>query len=146
MTMRIASILLLSALALSARAQPAYPTVGKEAQKARDADRRLILETELQAERAELEKARDAFDTGAPGEREATVHRHLENVKALQRELGSKATPPDTGPVRAVLKATRAAASNGAPGRFWDPYQRTPDAADSGTAPNSPTAPRRDIP
>lgn len=141
MTNRLISILLLSALPLCASAQPAYPVVGKAEQKARDDDRRAILQDELATERAALAKAQAALDAGATPERAAGVHRHAENVKALLRELdGSSGRRGAAEPVRAVARATRPAASTNTasarnPARFWDPYNRTPDTTDFSTTP-----------
>lgn len=141
MTNQLISILLLSALPLCAPAQPAYPVIGKAEQKARDDERRTILQDELATERAALARAQAALDAGASEERAAGVHRHAENVKALLRELdGSSGRRAAPEPVRAMVKAARPAASTNTasarnPARFWDPYNRTPDSTDFSTTP-----------
>jgi hypothetical protein len=140
MNTRIAFIFALSACALCAHAQPGYPVVSKAAQKARDDDRQTILETELQAESEALAKAQSVLAHGASPDREAEVHRHQENVKALRRELASvtgKPLPRD--PVRVVVRAapaapTAPASSDSEPSRFWNPYNRASDTTDFSTA------------
>lgn len=114
--------------------QPApYPIIDQATQKARDIDRRHILETELQAEHQELAKAQASLATGATQERAADVHRRLENIKSLQRELdgvaGKQRVPRES--LRVVVKAQRPATStqrnmNG-PAAFWNPYNRSAD-------------------
>lgn len=130
MTTRIATIFVLSTLALCAQAQTGYPVVDKLSQKARDDDRREILTTELQAEREALAKAQAAPDAAA-------AHRHSENIKALQRELGIANGRPAASEFRrdeiapAVVRVVREPAARPAPEgrapRFWDPYNRAPD-------------------
>jgi hypothetical protein len=130
---RLLPILLLSILPMYAQAQAVYPTVGKAEQKARDDDRRVILQDELGAEKESLAKAQAQFDAGPTTEREADVHRHVENVKALQRELdGSAGQHVTHEPAHVVVKATRATlntepASTRSAARFWDPYNRAPE-------------------
>lgn len=121
-----------------------FPVVDPATQKARDDDRRQILETELQAERLELVKAQAALAVAPTQERAADVHRHLENIKALQRELGGAAgrqqAPRES--VRVVVKAERPAISTprntkGA-AAYWNPFNRAPDpevTADLSTTP-----------
>lgn len=131
-------ILLLNGMARSAQAQQSYPVVNQATQRERDADRRLILETELQAERGELAKAQAALDASPTQERKADVHRHVENEKALQRELDGVAGEPREArtPARAIVKAMRTAATsaNKSP-RFWDPYHRAPETTGFSTTP-----------
>jgi hypothetical protein len=142
MTTRIASFFVLSALALCAQAQTAYPVVDKLSQKARDDDRRVILQTELQAESDSLAKAHAASDAPA-------IHRHSENIKALRRELGIPNSKPTADAFRhdeiapAVVRVVRdapPAAPPPRPVRFWDPYSRNAGTTDF------PTTPRRDLP
>lgn len=140
MTTRIAFILVLSACAVCVQAQPTYPVVSKVAQKARDDDRQVILTTELQAETEALAKAQSALTGGSTPEKEAEVHRHRENVKALRRELASvsgKSPPPE--PARVVLRAASppldaSTPTTDNPARFWNPYNRAPDTTDFSTA------------
>jgi hypothetical protein len=120
---------------LFAQTSASYPKVDPATQMTRDADRRHILETELQAERQELAKAEAAPVAIASTERAANLHRHLENIKSLQRELAEVARTQQLpqGPVRAVVRAQRPAASisrdlNG-PIAFWNPYNRAPEPA-----------------
>lgn len=141
MTLRIVVIFLLIGLAPCAKSQSSYPIIDKETQKMRDNNRRLILETELQAERGELAKAQTAFDASPDQEREGELHRHVENVKALQRELDGVAGEAHEArtPAHAIVKAVRPgttglAHANKSP-RFWDPYNRAPDTTDFSTTP-----------
>lgn len=110
-----------------------YPIIDPATQKARDIDRRHILETELQAERQRLAEAQSALGAGVTQERAAHVQRRLENIKSLQRELdgvSGKQQPPRES-LRVVVKAQRPSAPpdrdmNG-PAAFWNPYNRAPD-------------------
>jgi hypothetical protein len=131
---RLVSIFLLSAAMPYVQAQPLYPVVANAEQKARDEDRRLILQTELAAEGAALAKARTMSDLDA-------VHRHEENIKALQRELnggefqsGSEARPRVT--VKALHPSASTASVTRGP-RFWDPYNRPIDFNDLSTSQRS---------
>ncbi|TQK07833.1 hypothetical protein [Herbaspirillum sp. SJZ107] len=136
MRYRLAFIFLLSSVTVSVQAQPPYPVVSEAEQRQRDKDRRLILETELAAERDALTKSQ-AMSATSP-ERDATVHRHTENIKALQRELDAVAgRATDREPQRVMVRAIRPAASTTAPKapRFWDPYSRTSDTTDFSTSP-----------
>lgn len=134
-------ILLLIGMARSALAQSSYPVVNQAAQKERDTDRRFILETELQAERGELVRAQAAFDANPNQERQTDVHRHVENIKALQRELDGVGRPQQEARttsralVKAVRPATAASSRTNTSPRFWDPYQRAPEATDFSTTP-----------
>jgi hypothetical protein len=124
---RLVVILLLVVVARCAQAQSSYPVVSHAAQMERDLDRRLVLATELQAERVALAKAQAAFDGGPNSAREEEVHRRIENVKALQRELNVASSPREShAQARAVVKALRAPAIIKADksSRFWDPYKR----------------------
>jgi hypothetical protein len=111
--------------------------VAKPEQVARDKDRRLILEAELVAERESLMKAKEEFEASPTRDREMEVHRHWENVKALQREL-EIGTQAAGAPKRVVARAQRPATTTGSAtetGRFWDPYNRAPDITDFSTSP-----------
>jgi hypothetical protein len=137
MTHRLVSIFLLSVAVPSVQAQPLYPVVAKADQKTRDADRRLILQTELAAEREALAKAKSGSNVVAKNESGLAIHRHEENIKALERELeGSALTSGDESPARAVVKALRPAARAANVARvpqFWDPYNRASDFNASST-------------
>lgn len=134
MTHRLVSILLLSAVMPYVQAQPLYPVVAKAEQKARDVDRRLILQTELAAEGDALAKATTLSDSDA-------IHRHEENIKALQRELGGGEFEGGSGARhRVTVKALRPAANTAGvtrSPRFWDPYNRPIDFNDSSTSQRS---------
>lgn len=74
-----------------------FPRVQEDAQKARDGDRRHILEQELSGEQRNLEQARkdlsDQQASGASAERLTTyrdrVGQHERNIQAIQKELGN---------------------------------------------------------
>lgn len=130
---RIVILLLISAVTC-ALAQASNVTISKEEQQARDKDRHLILHTELVAENQELAKAQAAFRLSATAELATEVHRRMENIKALQRELASAAGGPEAGqPSRLVVKVkqsaspARAQRTSGA-ATFWNPYNRAPDS------------------
>ena len=131
MAHRLVSIFLLSAAAPYVQAQPLYPVVANAEQKERDADRRLILQTELAAEREALAKAKSKPDAVGSREQASAIHRHEENVKALERELEGSAVQSGAGAIsRAVVKAVRPAARTANATRipqFWDPYNRASD-------------------
>ncbi|MFJ1472182.1 hypothetical protein [Massilia orientalis] len=131
MTHRLVSIFLLSAAVPSVQAQPLYPVVAKADQKARDADRRLILQTELAAEREALANAKSRSNAVGPNEQASAVHRHEENIKALERELEGSAAQSGTEAIpHPVVKALRPAARTADASRvpqFWDPYNRATD-------------------
>jgi len=106
-----------------------FPFIDKADQQARDVDRRHILEAEFAAEQQALGVARKAAER-APGEGTlVAVHRHEENVKALQRELGRL---QEESPVRVSARIAGAKASPAnkyttpASGQapFWDVYRR----------------------
>lgn len=132
MTHRLVAILLLSAAVPSVQAQPMYPVIAKADQKARDADRRLILQTELATEREALAKAKLKLNTTSSKEEADAIHRHEENIKALERELEySAAQGGDELPPRAVVKALRPATRTANASRvpqFWNPYNRVTDS------------------
>lgn len=75
-----------------------FPRVGEETQKARDGDRRMILQQEMASEQraldqarkelAEQEAARATPDRLAPYRER--VGQHERNIQALQKELGSR--------------------------------------------------------
>jgi hypothetical protein len=120
----------------TAKSQPLYPVINEAAQRVRDNDRRFILETELIAERAALAKSQAVFDADPTNEKKSDVHRHVENVKALERELENTARKWAGGRARVTVKATRPAISRGGANNrntasFWDPYNRAPDHIDS---------------
>jgi hypothetical protein len=139
MSLRLLSILMCSAWPLCVQAQPKFPVVSKTVQEARDDDRRMILQTELAAEREALAKAQAAHDGGPTKERVAEVHRRTENVNALQRELGRLVDQPASRELhRVAIKAVRpgsAAAIVASAPRFWDPYNRGSDTTDSSINP-----------
>jgi hypothetical protein len=54
----------------------------------RDQDRRVILQAELRDEKAALSKAQAEYARKPNHANDSAAHRHLENVKALRRELG----------------------------------------------------------
>jgi hypothetical protein len=116
-----------------AQGSASFPIVDVVTQKARDADRLHILATELQAERQELAKAQTALTSGPTPERTADVHRRLENIKSLQRELDGVAGRPQAQreSLRVVVKAQRPAVSSSKSvtgvAAFWNPYNRAPD-------------------
>lgn len=127
-------IFLLIPFATCALAQASNITVSKEEQEARDKDRHLILRAELVAEHQELAKAQAAFRLAATAELTREVHRRLENIKALERELASAAGDTEAGQLnRLVVKVKRSALparsqrTSGA-ATFWNPYNRAPDA------------------
>jgi hypothetical protein len=127
MNNRFVPIILLCAAPLCALAQGAYPMVDRATQKVRDDERRLILETELEAERAALGKARQALATDPSDEHRADEHRHEQNIAALQRELGVKPAPVR---LAARVRRVRAAAtppSAAGPAPDWDPFRRKPE-------------------
>jgi hypothetical protein len=107
-----------------------YPVVDSASQKARDIDRRAILESELAVEQQALGGAKEAFTRAPTDDMRSGVHRHEENVKALRRELERLM---DNAPVRvashpALIHATATATrtppvSVQAP--FWDVYRRS---------------------
>lgn len=129
MCARLVVILLLFEVARCVQAQTSNPAVSQASQMERDLDRRFVLGTELQAERAEMVKALSAFNASRSAENEDKVQRHLENVQALQRELAGTSRRGTQGNVRMLAKAIRpsiSAPTNKFP-RFWDPYNRAPD-------------------
>lgn len=107
-----------------------YPVVDSASQKARDIDRRAILESELAAEQQALGSAKEELARAPSDDMRSGVHRHEENVKALRRELERL---PHNAPVRIAARpavpdttatATRTPrAPNQAP--FWDVYRRS---------------------
>ena len=75
-----------------------FPRVGEDAQKARDGDRRHILEQELAGEQRNLEQAKKELaeqeaTKGGPSDRTAPykdrVGQHERNIQAIQKELGN---------------------------------------------------------
>jgi hypothetical protein len=75
-----------------------FPRVGEDAQKARDGDRRHILEQELAGEQRSLEQAKKELAEqetarGGPTDRTAPyrdrVGQHERNIQAIQKELGN---------------------------------------------------------
>jgi hypothetical protein len=134
MTHRLFSILVLATLTVCVRAQPLFPTVAKAEQVERDRGRRLILEAELAAERGSLLNAKAGFEASPTSDLGMEVHRHQENIKALQRELDSIVQAAGASR-RAAVKAQRPALTTKDTGRFWDPYNRAPDTTDFSTSP-----------
>jgi hypothetical protein len=68
-----------------------FPRVSNNEQKARDTDRRAILERELATEQASLDKARQALTAAGPNPSSAirdTPALHERNIEALNKELG----------------------------------------------------------
>jgi hypothetical protein len=141
MTHRLVAILLLSAALPSVQAQPLYPVIAKADQKARDTDRRLILQAELANEREALARAQPKSNTTSSKEVADAIHRHEENIKALERELerstvqGSDELPP-RAVVRAIRPSARTANATRVP-QFWDPYNRATDFNASSTSQRS---------
>jgi hypothetical protein len=136
---RFIAIFLLSISALCAQAQPAYPVVSKSEQSARDADRLPLLESELVFEQEALAKAKQKPANHSETERAATIHRHQENIKALQREMNGIENQNLPGRqmrpvVRAMQPVARITDSRRA-ANFWDPYNRAPDPDDFSTSP-----------
>jgi len=147
MAPRYSLIVLSAGLCLCVQAQPLYPVIEQATQRTRDEDRRLILETELHAEQDALSRAQGALAASVTPERQAEVHRHAENIKALQRELAGAASKQLTAgePKHVIIKAISQASNSRERGttgaaRFWNPYNRAPDPVDSSTTP------RRDVP
>ena len=113
-----------------------YPVVDSVSQRARDIDRRAILESELAAEQQALAGAKEAFARAPTDDMRSGVHRHEENVKALRRELQRL---PDKAPVRVAARpaATDVTASTErtpparAQAPFWDVYRRSAPPIDS---------------
>lgn len=74
-----------------------FPRVQEDTQKARDGDRRHILEQELSGEQRNIEQARkdlsEQQSAGASGDRLAPyrdrVGQHERNIQAIQKELGN---------------------------------------------------------
>jgi hypothetical protein len=139
MSHRVAFIILSSAVVPYVQAQPFYPVVAKAEQKARDEDRRLILQTELATERSALAELKAKLGAGTSREDRDAVHRHEENIKALLRELdGGDAQSGGEAPRRLSVKALRPPAGTAARApRFWDPYNRAIDLNDSSTSQRS---------
>jgi len=132
-----------------ALAQSSYPVIDKEVQQARDQERYLILNTELLAEYQELAKTTSVAAASPTHELAAKLHRHRENIKALQRELRSSdaAQKSSSAPLRVVVRAERQAGGSltgrAAPATYWNPYNRATDEKPSN---DSLTTPRRDAP
>lgn len=116
-----------------ARGNEPFPVVDKASQQARDVDRRAILESELAAEQQALDAVHESM-TKAPTEGTlADLHRHEENVKALQRELRRL---PDGKPLRVRAREAGGAATSRNPFPspqvpFWDVYRRGASNTDS---------------
>lgn len=119
-------------------------TISKEVQQARDKDRHLILRTELVAEHQELADAQAAFRLAATAELAKEVHRRMENIKALQRELAAVANENESGqPNRLVVKVKQSAAlartqRTSQVATFWNPYNRSSDSEVSTGFPTTP--------
>jgi hypothetical protein len=112
-----------------AQGKEPLPFIDKAVQQARDVDRRRILEAELAAEQLALGAAREAMARVPVEDTRSIVHRHQENVKALQRELERL---PDEKPVRVSARVAGAEATAAgkratptpAQAPFWDVYRR----------------------
>jgi hypothetical protein len=106
-----------------------FPFIDKAVQQTRDVDRCRILEAEFAAEQQALGAARAAMARAPAEDTKDVVHRHEENVKALQRELDRL---QDEKPVRVSARVVGAGATAAgkratpAPvqARFWDVYRR----------------------
>ncbi|HTT13573.1 MAG TPA: DUF4124 domain-containing protein [Burkholderiaceae bacterium] len=75
---------------LEQRATPAnYPRVDDDTQRARDGDRRRILEDELRAEEDRVARLREEFNNGEPERRgdERNYARYQERVQRLQEDI-----------------------------------------------------------
>lgn len=120
------------AVSLNALAQgnDSFPVVDKAAQKARNVDRRAILEAEFAAERQALDAALAVTKQSSDDDARTEVHRHEENIKALQRELertrqdgavrvSARRSGPDAAP------PMKRAMSGADPAPFWDVYRRS---------------------
>lgn len=112
-----------------------FPVVDKSEQKARDVDRRAILETELAAELRAVDAGREALAKAPSEAARVDGHRHEENVKALRRELErlSDGAPVRVG-ARGAASAADAAIKRTAPAPaqapFWDVYRRGAQSID----------------
>lgn len=108
--------------------------VDKPVQQARDIDRRAILEAEFAAEEEALGLAREALAKAPTGLARADLHRHEENLKALQRELArlQEGMPVRVGARQATAGDTVAAQSRQQPALapFWDVYRRSAPPVD----------------
>jgi hypothetical protein len=70
--------------------QPAnFPRVDRNTQRARDTDRRAILEDEMKAEREKLNRLRSEFNSGEPERRgdERNFARYQERIARLQEDI-----------------------------------------------------------
>jgi hypothetical protein len=111
-----------------------FPMVDKSVQELRDIDRRAILETELAAEQHALNAAHELLAKAPADDTRGSVHRHEENVKALQRELERTAhempvrvSARSTGSDTPTAKQTKPRPTQ-AP--FWDVYRRGVSSTD----------------
>jgi hypothetical protein len=124
---------------IHAQAQSMYPVVSKSEQRARDDDRRSVLESELAFEREAFVMAKSDFANGPTDARAAAAHRHNENIKALQRELGridnQSATANRERPVAKAFRSAGRVADPRKTANFWDPYNRASDTDDFSTSP-----------
>lgn len=139
MSHRLVFMFLLSTATLCAQAQSAYPVVSKSEQKARDDDRRPLLESELSLEKDALAKAKAELVIEPTNERIAEVHRHQENINALHREIGAigpqKMEQKRERPVAKAIRQVAHVVDSKRKPNFWDPYNRTPDLTDFSTSP-----------
>jgi hypothetical protein len=113
-----------------------YPVVDSASQKARDIDRRAILESELAAEQQALGGAKEALARAPSDDMRSGLHRHEENVKALRRELDRlRDTAPIRVAARPAIRGTTATAKRTPPSPvqapFWDVYRRSAPPIDS---------------
>jgi len=139
MSRHLVCMFLLTFGTFHAQAQSVYPVVSKSEQRARDDDRRSVLESELAFERDALVMAKSNFATGPTNTRAATVHRHDENIKSLQRELGGienqNAAEKRERPLAKAFRSAGRVADSKKTANFWDPYNRDSDADDFSTSP-----------
>jgi hypothetical protein len=151
MNARVLIIFLCAEIALTAQAQSSYPVIDHATQEERDEGRRQILEDELQVELKEFAKAEAAMSSNFNAEREADLHRHSENIKALERELASTEQSRSARAARIVVKARRPSAATPATSNprnehgaaaFWNPYNRVPEELSA----YSSTTRRREMP
>jgi hypothetical protein len=132
----ILRVLLTGAYLAGAPTWAAFPAVTRAVQQERDGQRREILTAELTAEQAALAEAGAALAAEPTDANRADLHRHTQNIKALQRELAPlrRGTAPSLRVLSREARAPIAAAAPiQQPAAFWDPYRRI-------TTPLPPTA------
>ena len=123
----ILRVILAGAYLAGVPAWAAFPAVTRAVQQERDGQRREILTAELTAEQAALAEAGTALAAEPTDAHRADLHRHTQNIEALQRELAPlrRGTAPS---LRVLARETRAPIATPAPVQqpppFWDPYRR----------------------